>query len=120
MTGTADHEITDQELLRTYAAAKYNYRYEGPIDDWPRNEERALTVAGLRAVIAADRARRATPPAEGDAGVLAEWPPSVAAGCHQAAIAAVSGSPEQQLLAAAGNVIENLWQATLRQERAHD
>lgn len=73
MTDTADHkvkpyspsaepvELTDQELLRTYAAAKYNYRYEGPIDDWPRNEERALTVAGLRAVIAADRAGRAAP-----------------------------------------------------------
>jgi hypothetical protein len=66
-------ELTDQELLRTYAAAKYNYRYEGPIDDWPRNEERALTVAGLRAVIAADRASRSAPSAEGEAWEQVVW-----------------------------------------------
>lgn len=37
------------------------------------------------------------------------WPLSVADGCHEAAISAVTGSPEQQLLANAGNTIDNLW-----------
>jgi len=54
-------EVTDEELLRTYGKAKREHCYDGPIDDWPRREERAATVHGLRAVIAADRARYAHP-----------------------------------------------------------
>ena len=38
------------------------------------------------------------------------WPPSVADGCHRGALSAALGSPEQRLLVAAGNTIENLWQ----------
>jgi hypothetical protein len=53
--------VTDEELLRTYGKAKREYRYDGPIDDWPRREERAATVHGLRAVIAADRAHYTRP-----------------------------------------------------------
>lgn len=49
--------LTDEELLRCYGLAKRDHCYEGPIDDWPKRAERAATVAGLRAVIAADRAR---------------------------------------------------------------
>jgi hypothetical protein len=52
---------TDEELLRTYGKAKREHCYDGPIDDWPRREERAATVHGLRAVIAADRAHYARP-----------------------------------------------------------
>lgn len=43
---------TDEELLRTYGKAKRDYRYEGPLDDWPKQAERAATVHGLRAVLA--------------------------------------------------------------------
>jgi hypothetical protein len=50
-------ELTDEELLRCYGLAKRDHCYEGPIDDWPKRAERAATVAGLRAVLAADRAR---------------------------------------------------------------
>jgi hypothetical protein len=53
--------LTDEELLRTYGKAKREHCYDGPIDDWPRREERAATVHGLRAVIAADRAHYARP-----------------------------------------------------------
>ena len=49
--------LTDEELLRAYGLAKRDHCYEGPIDDWPNRAERAATVHGLRAVIAADRAR---------------------------------------------------------------
>jgi hypothetical protein len=53
--------VTDEELLRTYGKAKREHCYDGPIDDWPRRAERAATVHGLRAVIAADRARWGRP-----------------------------------------------------------
>jgi len=53
--------LTDEELLRTYGLAKRDHCYEGPIDDWPNRAERAATVHGLRAVIAADRARWGRP-----------------------------------------------------------
>jgi hypothetical protein len=43
---------TDDELLRTYGAAKRNHQYDGPNDDWPNRAERAATVLGLRAVLA--------------------------------------------------------------------
>jgi hypothetical protein len=56
--------LGDEELLRTYGRAKREHCYDGPIDDWPRREERAATVHGLRAVIAADRARTARPATE--------------------------------------------------------
>ena len=52
-------ELSDDELLRVYGLAKRDHNYEGPIDDWPKRAERAATVAGLRAAIAADRARAA-------------------------------------------------------------
>jgi hypothetical protein len=52
---------TDEELLRCYGLAKRNHCYEGPMDDWPKRAERAATVCGLRAVIAADRARWGRP-----------------------------------------------------------
>ena len=57
-------ELTDEELLRTYGLAKRDHCYEGDLDDWPKKAERAATLAGLRAAIAADRARRATPQPE--------------------------------------------------------
>jgi hypothetical protein len=53
--------LTDEELLRAYGLAKRDHCYEGPIDDWPNRAERAATVHGLRAVIAADRARWGLP-----------------------------------------------------------
>jgi len=64
-------ELSDDELLRVYGLAKRDNNYEGPIDDWPKRAERAATVAGLRAAIAADRARwgrpaAPPPPAEGE------------------------------------------------------
>jgi hypothetical protein len=40
---------SDEELLRTYGAAKREYCYVGPLDDWPKRAERAATVHGLRA-----------------------------------------------------------------------
>jgi hypothetical protein len=43
---------TDEELLRTYGKAMLDYCYEGPLDDWPKQAERAATVHGLRAVLA--------------------------------------------------------------------
>ena len=64
-------ELTDQELLRTYneeLVQTYNARNY-------INEERvrAATIAGLRAVIAADRAGRPAPSAEGEGGELVAW-----------------------------------------------
>ena len=56
--------LTDEELLRCYGLAKRDHCYEGPIDDWPNRAERAATVHGLRAVIAADRARWGRPAVE--------------------------------------------------------
>ena len=53
-------ELTDEVLLRTYGKAKRDHCYEGDADDWLKKSERAYTVAGLRAVIAADRAHRIT------------------------------------------------------------
>ena len=53
--------LTDDELLRAYGLAKRDHCYEGPIDDWPKRAERAATVHGLRALIAADRARWGRP-----------------------------------------------------------
>jgi hypothetical protein len=50
-------DLTDEDLLRTYGLAKRDHCYEGPTDDWPKRSERSATVCGLRAVIAADRAR---------------------------------------------------------------
>ena len=52
--------LTDEELLRTYGKAKRDHCYEGDADDWPKKSERAATVAGLRAAIAADRAHHPT------------------------------------------------------------
>ena len=46
--------LTDKELLRTYGKAKRDHCYEGDADDWPKKSERAATVAGLRAAIAAN------------------------------------------------------------------
>jgi len=43
---------TDEDLLKTYGKARREFCYEGPADDWPKREERASTVAGLRAVLA--------------------------------------------------------------------
>jgi hypothetical protein len=57
LTQPEPKELTDEELLRCYGLAKRDHCYEGPIDDWPKRAERAATVAGLRAVLAADRAR---------------------------------------------------------------
>jgi hypothetical protein len=51
-------DLTDEELLRIYGKAKRDHCYEGDADDWLKKSERAYTVAGLRAAIAADRARR--------------------------------------------------------------
>jgi hypothetical protein len=45
------NDPTDDELLRTYGAAKRNHQYDGPSDDWPNRAERAATVYGLRAVL---------------------------------------------------------------------
>lgn len=53
--------LTDEELLRTYGKAKRDHCYEGDLDDWPKKAELAATVTGLRAAIAADRARQRPP-----------------------------------------------------------
>jgi hypothetical protein len=60
-----------------------------------------------------DRARAllAQPEPEGvtDEGRELQWPPSVAVGCHEAAVEAEPGSPLQQLLIAAGDLLESRW-----------
>ncbi len=70
-------ELTDEELLRTYGKAKRDHCYEGELDDWPKKAERAASVAGLRAAIAADRARwgRPTPqpPADGEVAEMVRY-----------------------------------------------
>jgi hypothetical protein len=49
---------SDEDLLRTYDAAKRDHCYDGPINNWPNRShhrqraERAATVHGLRAVLA--------------------------------------------------------------------
>ncbi len=42
-----------------------------------------------------------------------QWPPSVAQGCHEAAAEAEPGSPMQQLLVAAGDLLENYARRTI-------
>ena len=66
--------VGDEELLRTYGKAKRDHCYEGPMDDWPKRAERAATVHGLRAAIAADRARFGRPAIEPEE----RWYPSFA------------------------------------------
>jgi hypothetical protein len=46
---------------------------------------------------------------EPDEGRELQWPPSVAVGCHEAAVEAEPGSPLQQLLIAAGDLLESRW-----------
>jgi hypothetical protein len=52
------------------------------------------------------RAALARPEGEGEALRELQWPASVAQGCHEAAAEAESGSPLQQLLVAAGDLLE--------------
>jgi hypothetical protein len=47
------------------------------------------------------------PEPEGVTARELQWPPSVAQGCHEAAAEAEPGSPMQQLLVAAGDLLEN-------------
>jgi hypothetical protein len=63
-------ELTDEELLRIYGAAKRDYYYKWNIDDSPMKAELAATAAGLRAAIAADRAMRPAPAAPVDLNAL--------------------------------------------------
>jgi hypothetical protein len=49
----------------------------------------------------------AQPEPEGVTARELQWPPSVAQGCHEAAAEAEPGSPMQQLLVAAGDLLEN-------------
>jgi hypothetical protein len=49
------------------------------------------------------------PEGVGDEGRELQWPPSVAVGCHEAAVEAEPGSPLQQLLIAAGDLLESRW-----------
>jgi hypothetical protein len=53
------------------------------------------------------RAALAQPEPEGVTARELQWPPSVAQGCHEAAAEAEPGSPMQQLLVAAGDLLEN-------------
>ena len=53
------------------------------------------------------RTALAQPEPEGVTDGELEWPPSVAQGCHEAAAEAEPGSPMQQLLVAAGDLLEN-------------
>jgi len=43
-----------------------------------------------------------------------QWPPSVAQGCHEAAAEAEPGSPMQQLLVAAGDLLESYARPTIK------
>ena len=67
-------------------------------------------LAFARAVLARWGHPTFQPPADGEVGELVElqWPASVAQGCHEAAVEAESGSPLQQLLVAAGDLLERL------------
>jgi hypothetical protein len=51
---------------------------------------------------------------EGMATRELQWPPSVAQGCHEAAAEAELGSPMQQLLVAAGDLLENYARPTIK------
>jgi len=53
---------TDDELLRTYGAARAEHCYDPLIDGWePWQAERAATIHGLRAVLARWGQPAATP-----------------------------------------------------------
>jgi hypothetical protein len=81
----------------------------------PRELEFALEFCGnpeetiARQYIEALEARvaLAQPEPEGVTAGELQWPPSVAQGCHEAAAEAEPGSPMQQLLVAAGDLLEN-------------
>ena len=53
------------------------------------------------------------PEPEGVTARELQWPPSVAQGCHEAAAEAGPGSPMQQLLVAAGDLLENYARRTI-------
>ena len=67
-------------------------------------------LAFARAVLARWGHPTFQPPADGEVGELVElqWPASVAQGCHEAAAEAESGSPLQQLLVSAGDLLERI------------
>jgi hypothetical protein len=60
------------------------------------------------------RTALAQPEPEGVTARELQWPPSVAQGCHEAAAEAEPGSPMQQLLVAAGDLLENYARPTIK------
>jgi hypothetical protein len=69
-------------------------------------EYRTWLAHALSLVWAVNRVQ-AQPEPEGVTARELQWPPSVAQGCHEAAAEAEPGSPMQQLLVAAGDLLEN-------------
>jgi hypothetical protein len=65
----------------------------------------------MESVISQMRTLLSQPGPEGatNEGRELQWPPSVAVGCHEAAVEAEPGSPLQQLLIAAGDLLESRW-----------
>jgi hypothetical protein len=87
-----EHKGRDLELLEAFYRACQS---EGGTAD-------EVALRGLKAVLAL-----AQPEPEGVTARELQWPPSVAQGCHEAAAEAEPGSPMQQLLVAAGDLLEN-------------
>jgi hypothetical protein len=72
-----------------------------------------VDVDELERLAAEARAALAQPEPEGVTARELQWPPSVAQGCHEAAAEAEPGSPMQQLLVAAGDLLENYARPTI-------
>jgi hypothetical protein len=89
-----EHKGQDRELLEVFYRA---CRSEGGTAD-------EIHLRGLKAVLALAQPE---PVGLTDEGRELQWPPSVALGCHQAAVEAEPGSPLQQLLIAAGDLLES-------------
>jgi len=106
-------DLTDEDLLRTYGLAKRDHCYEGPTDDWPKRSERSATACGLRAVIAADRARfrPAIKPELGEAVEVCEWLENHAA--HLRKMQEIGALPETELQEMLGRA------AALLQQQQH-
>jgi hypothetical protein len=102
---TEEWDAIKDRLWRHYETTGYQgerFIYQGDFDT-------ALDVARQ------ELARFARPAIEPE-GVTArelQWPPSVAQGCHEAAAEAEPGSPMQQLLVAAGDLLENYARPTI-------
>ena len=76
----------------------------GCLDDALTFTVQGDTERSMRQLITRARTLLAAPDAVGEL----QWPASVAQGCHEAAAEAEPGSPMQQLLVAAGDLLEHL------------